>query len=73
MRVLNPKWMDKMDEKIAQGRVDEILTSSISFNWLVARLAKAGKPYRIHKLGGSVKRITSDAEVCPCCKQKLLK
>ena len=69
---LNPKWLDNMLALLnATGKLDVTESYLPAIQALVMELSKRGTAYRIHNLGASVKRITTNTEICPCCKKKL--
>lgn len=51
--------------------IDEIVTTSYAATWLVEKLARVNRDFKIYNLGSGVKRITTDTETCPCCKKKV--
>jgi len=70
--MVRPDWIEKMRVKIANN---ELIDVTVSFpkaaTWLVETLAKAGIPFKLYNIGAGVKRITTDTDVCPCCKKRL--
>lgn len=72
MRSLNPNWLDGMENKI-HGKlpVDETVISNLSAQFLISELSKAKRPFKVYNLGAGVKRITTETDVCPCCKKVL--
>jgi hypothetical protein len=69
---INPKWMAEMESQILQEKVvDQTLTDNVCAKWLVAKLSRYGKPFKVYNLGCGVKRITTDTDTCPCCKKKI--
>lgn len=72
MKVLNPKWVEKMRTQLGQeSGVNEVLTTPLAIKWLIAELARANRPYRVEELGAGVKRITTNTTTCPCCRRPL--
>ena len=41
-----------------------------SIQWLIQALAKADRLFKVYNLGAGVSRITTETDVCPCCKRK---
>ena len=70
--VLNPHWCNRLKESINSGQAIDI---TISYNkaaqWLISELSSRDKPFRVYSLGAGVKRITTDTDICPCCKMPL--
>jgi len=72
MKIISPRWAKEMEEKLDNGQPIDVTTAfSKAVAWLVLRLVNLDRPFKIHNLGGGVKRITTDTDICPCCKKKL--
>jgi len=68
----NCQWARRIEEKLnADDPIDEVCSAAYIANWLVNKLARLNKPFKIYNLGAGVKRITTDTDVCPCCKKKI--
>ncbi len=69
---INPSWQNEIMSSILQNKkIDSTITFTAAAKWLVAILAKHGVPFKIHKLGLGVVRITTDCDTCPCCGKKI--
>ena len=69
---INPKWQADIESSILQNKeIDSTLTFAQAAKWLVATLARYGRPFKIHKLGLGVVRITTQCDKCPCCGKAL--
>ena len=72
MLIVSPQWKTRIQEKLAcRQRIDETLTHNKAAAWLIAELADRGFPFRVYNLGAGVKRVTTDTDVCPCCRKPL--
>ena len=72
MTRLNPKWQSAMQEKLdLKQEIDFTSSCNMAVQWLIQKLVFHNRPYKLHNLGAGVKRLTTDTDVCPCCKQKL--
>lgn len=70
-KIISPQWKFDREREIAECRtIDETLTDNLPVKWLICRLAKIGVPFKVYNLGAGVKRITTQTDVCPCCKRK---
>jgi len=69
---VNQKWVDKMQRNIFQGKmIDETISFNKTSQWLITMLDKYKIPFKIYNLGAGVKRITTETDICPCCKKKI--
>ena len=69
---LTEAWTRDAQAKIDGGQpIDYTSVHNIGIQWLVVRLSKAGRAYKIYQLGAGVKRLTTDTTVCPCCKKPI--
>ena len=70
--VINKKWAEDMLNKMnASVSIDEVLSYNKAAQWLIAQLCKMDIPFKVYNAGVGVKRITTDTDVCTCCKRKL--
>uniref|UniRef100_A0A6M3K850 Uncharacterized protein n=1 Tax=viral metagenome TaxID=1070528 RepID=A0A6M3K850_9ZZZZ len=69
---VNPAWILEM-RKTADDRkeIDATLSFNAAAQELIKILVLRDIPFKIYNLGAGVKRITTDTDVCPCCKRKL--
>ena len=71
-RVLNSSWTLAMLDKVnAHEKINTTLNYNIASQWLIMELSKRDIPFKVYNLGAGVKRITTETDVCPCCKKKL--
>ena len=69
---VNPKWQADMDTDILQcNKIDYTGSYLPAIQWLIERLSGYGRVYKLYNLGAGVRRITTDTDICPCCKQKI--
>jgi len=75
---LNEHWTSRIDEEIKTAilkknkpNIDHTTTNIMAIRYIILALSKQSIPYHIYNLGASVKRITTDTEICPCCKRKI--
>lgn len=67
---IEQRHVDDLRNKIEFGNVD--ITTKYN-NWaqfVILELSDANLPFKVINLGAGVKRITTETEVCPMCKQK---
>jgi len=68
MRVLNLQWARRMEELISKNlEVDEVQRYPVHSVWLIEKLARADRPFKVINLGGGVKRITTKVDLCKKC------
>jgi hypothetical protein len=71
---LNPVWVDQVKSKINNKEtIDLVIKEHSVAQWLVVQLAQNNVPFKVYSLGAGVKRITTETDVCPCCKNNLQK
>jgi hypothetical protein len=72
---LNPIWAEKQKQLMLDSRDGEPYELVESFpkgkTFVVTELAKLGIPFKVYNLGAGVSKITTDTDICPCCKRKL--
>lgn len=69
---VNPKWQVEIDSKLLQDQsLDVTLSYLPAVQWLITKLSRFGKPYKLYNLGAGVRRITTETDICPCCKQRI--
>jgi len=69
---INPAWQEDIRKKLAaQQGIDVIQSFTPCIQWLIGELTRRDLPYKLYNLGAGVKRLTTDTDICPCCKQKL--
>jgi len=69
---VNPNWLIDIQENYKHtGKVDITVSYSHAAAALIEWLSKYNILFKIYNLGAGVKRITTETEVCPCCKQKI--
>ena len=71
MRV-NPQWVtDAVNEYRDYDFVERTTAFNKAIQALIIRFDNLGIMYRLYSLGAGVKKLTTDTDVCPCCKRKL--
>ena len=66
----NPVWIDKMRDAMNHGQViDYVASETAVAKWLITSRASRGIPFKVYTLGAGVKRITTETNICPCCKK----
>ena len=69
---LDTKWVVAIEESLRNWQpINETLTDRLTLQFLILRLLKDGRPFKVYTLGAGGKRITTDTETCPCCNKKL--
>ena len=70
--MINPKWTDKIYKDVNEGKsIDETIMFNKASQWLVTILSNKNIPFKVYNLGAGVKRITTETDICPCCKKKI--
>ena len=69
---VNPNWLDEKQRAYAEtGIIDTTVSFNKAAQSLVEWLSRQNIKFKVYNLGAGVKRITTDTEVCPCCKKKI--
>lgn len=73
MRPVNfrPQWIEEKQAQINAGTLDHTTTLTQAIQKLIVMSVASGKTFRVWNLGAGVRRITSQADVCPCCRRVL--
>ena len=77
-KVINSMWAARVTREVEGYRdplkrigekkeIDELVCDAKSLKWLVYVLAKSGIGFKLINVGGGVKRVTTDVEVCDKC------
>lgn len=70
---MNPKWTARVTERLnSDDSIDETTGYNPAVQWLIIELSRRNRPFILYQLGAGVKRVTTQTDKCPCCKQKLL-
>ena len=77
-RGINSTWLKALDTDIRNydrlvSRVPIVRTLSwnLAAQAMIVKLSDADIPFRIYNLGAGVKKITTETDICPCCKRRL--
>lgn len=71
-QIVNPVWRERIEDLHRRHQpIDEVVKYNPATQWLIGFLAMADVPFRVYNLGAGVKRVTTDATHCPCCKRTL--
>jgi len=69
---VNPNWLsEKLHTLDYTGELDVTVSYNKAAQSLIEALSRRDKAFKVYNLGAGVKRITTDTEVCPCCKKKI--
>ena len=69
---VNPNWLsEKLHTLDYTGELDVTVSYNKAAQSLIEALSVRDKMFKVYNLGAGVKRITTDTEVCPCCKRKV--
>jgi len=69
---VNPNWLSgKLHTLDYTGELDVTVSYNKAAQSLIEALSVRDKMFKVYNLGAGVKRITTDTEVCPCCKRKI--
>ena len=72
-RRLSPVWTAQMIEQLDSGEpIDLTLSFNPAAQWLITKLSRADRPFRVYQLGAGVKRITTVTDRCPLCRRMLV-
>jgi len=72
MKIISQYWKEEQEEKIHNREAISITTQyNILIQWLVIKLNSFYIPYKIYSIGAGVKTLTTNTDICPCCKRKL--
>jgi hypothetical protein len=72
MRILNKKWFDQQVIELGEtGSLDVTISFNLAAQAIIELLSNRNKPFKVYNLGAGVKRITTNTDICPCCKRKL--
>ena len=72
MKQLNPRWIEQQEHLVeSDAPIDRIESLHIAAQALIVLLAKHNRPFKVYNLGGGAKRITTETDICPCCKRTL--
>ena len=68
----NPDWIkDQLAILRETGKLDITSSYNIAIQPLIIHLTNNGKSFKLYNLGAGVKRLTTETNICPCCKRKL--
>jgi len=69
---VNPNWLsEKLHTLDYTGELDVTVSYNKAAQSLIEALSRRDKMFKVYNLGAGVKRITTDTEVCPCCKRTI--
>ena len=69
---VNPNWLsEKLHTLDYTGELDVTVSYNKAAQSLIEALSVRDKMFKVYNLGAGVKRITTNTEVCPCCKRKI--
>lgn len=69
---VHPQWLKDRKEEIREHRSVDVTTNfNKAIQALIILLVKANLPFKLYNLGAGVKRITTETDICPYCKQEL--
>lgn len=70
--IVSPRWRENVCTLLnITGRIDQTISYNPAAQWLIEELTRRCQPFKVYQLGAGVKRITTETDVCPCCKRKL--
>jgi len=75
---VSPAWLDGVREDIRRfdrndvsTHFERVLSYNLAAQAMVVLLTSANIPFKVFNLGAGVKRITTDTQICPCCKRRI--
>lgn len=69
---VNPTWIKKIESLLAENQfIDETISFSKAAKWLIYILSSRNISFKSYSLGSGVVRITTNVNICPCCKKPL--
>jgi uncharacterized protein with PIN domain len=70
--VLSDAFMEDVNTKIKNHEILIVTTSNnIVIRYVMRNLILNSIPYKLYNLGAGLKTITTDTNICPCCKREL--
>jgi hypothetical protein len=69
---VNPKWLETVITGYREtDMIDVTETYLPAVKELVRWLSNRGIDFRVYNVGAGVRRVTTETDICPCCKRKL--
>jgi len=69
---VNPAWIKQQLTILREtGKLDATTSYTPAIQSLMVYLTNNGKSFKLYNLGAGVKRLTTETDICPCCKRKL--
>lgn len=71
-KMVAPNWQKEILAKIdANQPIDVTSGFTKAIQWLIEIMSRRNIPFAVYNIGAGVKRVTTDTNKCPCCKQVL--
>ena len=68
---VNPNWIKEQLKILKEtGSLDTTTSYNPAIQSLIVYLTNNGKSFKLYNLGAGVKRLTTETDICPCCKRK---
>jgi len=69
---VNPLWIkEAMKEYITYGKLTRTSNFNKAIQLLIMKLDAKSIPYKVYNLGAGVKKVTTETNICPCCKHNI--
>ena len=68
---ITQKWIKDSKASIEDGTFDMTTIYNNAAQIAIKLFVELDKPFKLYNLGAGVKRITSETDICPCCKRRL--
>jgi len=69
--LITKEWIDNCKKSITEESFDMTTMYNNAAQVVIKLFIQCDKPFKLYNLGAGVKRITSETDICPCCKRKL--
>jgi len=70
MRRISTAWLDKAIQDYKEfGKLERTSSFNKAIQALIIRLDSKDIKYKLYNLGAGVKKLTTDTDICPCCKR----
>ena len=71
---VNQQWIEDVMNEYKETKTLERTTSyNKAIQALIIRLDREKINFKLYNLGAGVKKITTETDICPCCKKKISK
>jgi hypothetical protein len=69
---VNPEWLKQQLTILREtGKLNVTNSYNPAIQSLIVYLTNKGRNFKVYNLGAGVKCLTTETDICPCCKRKL--